>query len=462
MGESVKELSSGTLTQANLASDGTLTVFSNNGSTTRVVRDVHVGTSNVTSDGGRFSVDGIPVSTTLENSSGTAVVPPSNSFDIEFVPALTQPTKKTLNFFQIEFDNTSTVNLYPITGIEKEGNSDTRFTYNFAGVSLGTTASVGSATDIVPPFHSGGPFNSERRCEFAKVPAETSYYYFYVDSNSTSQFKRLNYGSDETAQGTDSTIWNASYHSPAMDHSRMKYYGSSNGVIREFDLLKSGGLDSSSSSYTSHTGFYATNTSYASGDAVNNVYFHSQGSSTYIRNLALSTGYGTYTNNAYNTSDRHTIALYNSSEDRYYLLVGAQSVENTTHFGYMEGSVIATNTSGGFTATRTNIITGNFRNYLNGLTGGNNYNYHAMQWSKLDDNILAIPYSATSWRLWKAEGGALVYMNIEITGTHSTSPGSRADNLIPYSDVTQTNTNLPYTSYTGISVQLRTQGVEIT
>ena len=242
----------------------------------------------------------------------------------------------------------------------------------------------------------------------------------------------------------------------------MKFYASESGVIREYDLLKAGGLTSANDMYTGHTGFYSTNTSYASGDAVNNVYFHSQGSETHIRNLALNTGYGTYTNNAHNTSDRQTIALYNSSEDRYYLLVGAQAIENTTHFGYMEASEIASNTASGFSLTRTNIITGNFRNYLNGLTGGNNYNYHAMQWSKLDDNILAIPYSATSWRLWKAEGGTLVYMNIEITGTHSHSPGNRADNLIPYSDVTQTNTNLPYTAYTGMSVQLRTQGVEIT
>ena len=75
MAEEVKELSSGTLTQANLASDGTLPVFTNNGSTTKVVRDIHVGTSTVTSDQARFSVDGLPASTTFESATGTVVVP---------------------------------------------------------------------------------------------------------------------------------------------------------------------------------------------------------------------------------------------------------------------------------------------------------------------------------------------------------------------------------------------------
>jgi hypothetical protein len=462
MAESVKELSSGTLTQANLASDGTLPVFTNNSSTTKVVRDVHVGTSTVTSTQARLSVDGIPASETLESSTGTVVVPPSNSLDIEFNPTLVQPTKKSLNFYQLDYVDSNEVNIYPITGIEQEGTSDTRFTYNFAGASLGTTPSIGSAVDLVPPFHSQGPYGGQSLAQFVKVPAETSYYYWYKDSNSTSQFRRLNYGSDETAQGTQTTIFSTSYHGPALDFKRMKYYGSEGGNIREYDLTKAGGLDSTSSSYTQYTGYQSGNSSYFSADAVNNVYFGSQSSETWIRNLALSAGNARINNNAYNTSHRRTIALYNSSEDRYYLLVGAQGFSTgNTHFSYFEASQIATNVTSNYSVNETDVLNGSFSSYLNSLTGGNSYDSMIHYLSRLDDNVLAIPYSSTKWRLWKAEGGNLVYLNIEIDGTQALD-STYYNTLVPYGEINQTQTNLPYTAYTGISTKLRTQGVEIT
>ena len=462
MAEEVKELSSGTLTQANLASDGTLPVFTNNGSTTKVVRDVHVSTSTLTSTQARFSVDGIPVSQTLESSSGTVVVPPSNSLDIELNPALVQPTKKSLNFYQIDRVSNSEVNQYPITGITQQGASDTRFTYDFSGAGLSTTASVGSAVDLVPPFDNNGPFNGNQECGYVKVTAETSYYFYFKDNNSISTFKRINYGNDETTTGTATTIFTFSYGSPALDYTAMKLYASASGKIREYDLTKSGGLDSSSSSYTEHTGFVNNNSSYATGDAVNGVYFHSQGSQTFIRNLAVSTGYGQYYNNAYNSSSRKTIALYNSSEDRYYVLVGAgQFSSGTTHFAYFEGSEIASNTGVGFSISKTDILAGNFRTYYSNLTGGVDYDWYTPSWSRIDDNILALPSADTSWRLFKAEGGQLVYMGIEITGTQSLDT-TYYNNLIPYGSINQTNTNLSYTAYSGISTKLRTQGVEIT
>lgn len=458
MAEEVKELSSGTLTQANLASDGTLPVFTNNGSTTKVVRDIHVGTSTVTSDGARFSVDGIPVSETFESSAGTVVVPPSNSLDIEFNPTLVQPTKKSLNFYQINRVSNSQVDLYPITGIEQEGNKDSRFTYTFP--SLGTTPSIGSAFDIVPPFGSNGPGNGQPMTQFVKVPAETSYYYWYKDGNSTAYFNRLNYGNDETATGTVSTIFSNSYHGPAFDFKAMKYYGSSGGTIREFDLTKSGGL--TTSDYTAHTGWFSSNSSYFSADAVNNVYAGSQGNTTYFRNLALSTGRGQYGHGASNGDNRRTILMYNSSEDRYYLIVSqGQFSSGTTGITYFEASELATNENTGFTVSKTDILAGDFRSYINGRTGGNNYDSYAMFLSRLDDNILAIPYSATSWRLWKGEGGHLVYMGIEISGTQSLNT-TYANYLVPYGEINQTNTNLSYTGYSGISTKLRTQGVEIT
>tara|TARA_R100000773_G_C4210614_1_gene110281 strand:- start:81 stop:1463 length:1383 start_codon:yes stop_codon:yes gene_type:complete len=460
MAEEVKELSSGTLTQANLASDGTLPVFTNNGSTTRVVRDVHVGTSTLTSEQARFSVDGIPVSNTLESSSGTVVVPPSNSFDIELNPALVQPTKKSLNFYQINRVSNSQVDLYPITGIEQEGNSDTRFTYDFSGANLGTTASIGSAFDIVPPFGSNGPGNGQPMTQFIKVPAETSYYYWYKDGNSTAYFNRLNYGNDETATGTITTLFNNSYHGPAFDFKRMKYYGSNAGAIREFDLTKSGGL--TSNDYTVHGNWFSSNSSYFSADAVNNVYVGSQSSVTYFRNLLLNGGRGQINNNSSDGNNRRTILMYNSSEDRYYLIVTqSQFSSGTTYIGYFEASEIATNTAVGFTISKTDILAGDLRNYMNSRTGGNNYDSYAMFLSRLDDNILAIPYSATSWRLWKGEGGNLVYMGIEISGTQSLNT-TYANYLVPYGEINQTNTNLSYTAYSGISTKLRTQGVEIT
>ena len=368
-----------------------------------------------------------------------------------------------MNFYQIDYVSNTEVNQYPITGIEQEGNSDTRFTYDFSGANLSTTPSIGSAVDLVPPFHNQGPFGGQYRCGYVKVAAETSYYFFYVDSNSTSQFKRLNYGNDETSQGTETTIFNQSYHAPTIDYKRMKFYGWAGGTIREWDLTRSGGIvDNSSTYYTEHSGFASGQSSYASGDAVNNVYCVSQSNATYFRNLALSTGRGRIYNNAYNTSDRRTVLMYNSSEDRYYLLVGAQQASSgSTYFGYFEASEIATNETNNFTITKTDISTGNFRSYLNGRTGGNMHDHYASQWSRLDDNILAIPYSNTSWRLWKCEGGHLVYMNIEVSGTQSTDT-TYWNNLIPYGEINQTNTNLPYTAYTGISTKLRTQGVEIT
>ena len=460
MAESVKELSSGTLTQANLASDGTLPVFTNNSSTTRVVRDVHVGTSTVTSAQARFSVDGLPVSQTLESSAGTVVVPPSNSFDIEFNPTLVQPTKKSLNFYQLDRVSGSEVNIYPITGIDQEGNSDTRFTYDFSGANLSTTPSIGSAVDIVPPFDTQGPYDGQTLAQFVKVPAETSYYFWYKDSNSTSVFRRLNYGSDETATGTQTTLMNDSYHGPAMDFKAMKYYGSNSGTIKEWDLTKSGGL--TTSDFTAHTGFQSGNSSYFSADAVNNVYFGSQSTETWIRNLAVTTGNARISHSAQNTSHRRTIALYNSSEDRYYLLVGAQQFgSGTTHFSYFAASEIASNTSAQNDITKTNILNGNFQTYMGNLTGGNTYNSYFHFISRLDDNVLAIPYSSTKWRLWKAEGGNLVYMNIEIDGTQALD-NSYYNTLVPYGEINQTNTNLSYTAYTGISTKLRTQGVEIT
>ena len=98
---------------------------------------------------------------------------------------------------------------------------------------------------------------------------------------------------------------------------------------------------------------------------------------------------------------------------------------------------------------------------MGNLTGGNTYNSYFHFISRLDDNVLAIPYSSTKWRLWKAEGGNLVYMNIEIDGTQALDD-SYYNTLVPYGEINQTNTNLPYTAYTGISTKLRTQGVEIT
>ena len=334
--------------------------------------------------------------------------------------------------------------------------------HDFSGANLGTTPSIGSATDLVPPFHNYGPYGAQQTAQFVKVPAETSYYFWYKDSNSTSIFKRLNYGNDETAQGTETTIFNNSYHGPALDFKRMKYYGTTNGTIREYDLTKSGGLDSSSSSYTQHTGFQSGNSSYFSADAVNNVYFGSQSSETWIRNLAVTTGNGRIYNNSYNTSNRRTIALYNSSEDRYYLLVGAQQFSTgNTHFSYFAASEIASNTSANFSITKTDIFNGSMSSYMGGLTGGNSYNTYIQFVSRLDDNILAIPYSSVKWRLWKAEGGNLVYMNIEIDGTQQLDT-QYYNNLVPYGEINQTNTNLSYTAYSGISTKLRTQGVEIT
>ena len=240
----------------------------------------------------------------------------------------------------------------------------------------------------------------------------------------------------------------------------MKYYGSSGGTIREFDLTKSGGL--TTSDYTAHTGWFSSNSSYFSADAVNNVYAGSQGNTTYFRNLALSTGRGQYGHGASNGDNRRTILMYNSSEDRYYLIVSqGQFSSGTTGITYFEASELATNENTGFTVSKTDILAGDFRSYINGRTGGNNYDSYAMFLSRLDDNILAIPYSATSWRLWKGEGGHLVYMGIEISGTQSLNT-TYANYLVPYGEINQTNTNLSYTGYSGISTKLRTQGVEIT
>ena len=154
--------------------------------------------------------------------------------------------------------------------------------------------------------------------------------------------------------------------------------------------------------------------------------------------------------------------MYNSSEDRYYLLVGAQQFSTgNTHFSYFAASEIASNTSANFSITKTDIFNGSMSSYMGGLTGGNSYNTYIQFVSRLDDNILAIPYSSVKWRLWKAEGGNLVYMNIEIDGTQQLDT-QYYNNLVPYGEINQTNTNLSYTAYSGISTKLRTQGVEIT
>lgn len=463
MAETIKQFTNTTFTQADLSVDGsTIPVFTNDASTTKVVREIQVQDSDIKSGDATFAIDGTVVGDTFEDSTGNVVVPPSESLDIKFNTPVAAATKQSLTMRHVDFVSSTELNFTPITGYEVTGTSDSRFTYDFSGASLNTSVTVGTAEDFNPPFISGVPTNSNTdRFAVIQVPNENLYYYLAVDNNSSSRFGKLVYpgdGSAGSAAGTNTTIYSPSYGGPCFDYKNNKFYAvNGSGTIFEYDLTYAGGHPVGTTTATAHTGFYTTASTYATGGICNNHYFFKFSYNVYVRNLAASTGYGNFSLAGDGPYPR-IIALYNEDENRFYVITGHQT-RGFAEFKYFDAS-LTTNTGNGYALSPT-TVSSNFNSYMSGITGGSSYNHYTWNIEALDTNLVAIPYSNNEVRLYKAENGGLTYTGTAMTITSGFNTTTEYKSVIPIGNINETSTNLPYSAY-DISTKVRTQGVEIT
>lgn len=461
MAEEIKQFTNTTFTQADLSVDGsTIPIFTNDASTTRVVREVQVQDSDIGSSDATFAIDGTVVGDTFSDCSGNVVVPPSESFDIKFSPAVAAATKQSLTLRHVDWVSSTQLNFTPITGLEVEGTSDSRFTYDFSGISFNTSVTVGTTEDYFPPLSNGTPVSANNyRYGVIQIPDEKIYYTFMVDADASSDFRKLTYtgdGSAGSAVGTATVLDAPSYGGPCFDYKNNRAFMKSGSTIYEWDLTRSGGHTGPNTA-TQHTGFYSTQSSYGTGAFCNNHYFYMFSGNILVRNLAVSTGYGQATAESGSPYPR-AIVLYNEDENRFYYLTG-NGTRNNCQFRYFDASV-TTSTNNGYTITSTSI-SGNFNTYMTNLTGGSSYNHYTWLMEAVDTNLVCIPYSANEARLYKAENGGLTYTNISIPITNGFTTSTEYKAILPIGSVNETSTNLTYSNY-DISTKVRTQGVEIT
>jgi hypothetical protein len=461
MAEEIKQFTNTTFTQADLSVDGsTIPIFTNDASTTRVVREVQVQDSDIGSSDATFAIDGTVVGDTFADCSGNVVVPPSESFDIKLSPAVAAATKQSLTLRHVDWVSSTELNFTPITGLETLGTSDSRFPYDFSGVSLNTSVTVGTTEDYIGPLTGGTPTNSNlERYGVIQIPDENLFYTFRVDDNAQSSFQKLTYtgdGSAGSAEGTATAINSGNYTGPCFDYKNNKAFLKQSGTIYEWDLTRSGGHTDNTTA-TQHTGFYTTNSSYGTGAICNNHYFYFHSATVYVRNLAVSTGYGSFGGGSSSSRPR-VVALYNEDEDRFYVISGS-TLRNGGYLQYFDASV-TTSTSSNYSITRTTVSTA-LNNYMISITGGSNYNHNLWEIEPVDVNLICIPYSANEARLYKAENGGLTYTgtSMTITGGFNTTTEYKA--VLPIGSLNETNTNLSYSDY-DIATKVRTQGVEIT
>lgn len=463
MAETIKELTNATVTQASMSNDGTsLAVFTNDANTTRVVREVQVQDTTFSTTDAKFSVDGTVVGDTFEDSSGNVVVPPSKSFDIKLSTPVAPATKSSLTFRYTKYVNNSQLDVIPITGLEVIGTKDSRFAYDFSGASLNNTVSVGSLTDMIPPLNDDLTANgTDVRFYYYQIPSENLIYHIRMDNNSDFRFFKTEYSGDGGPGSTrvsTTLIESRDYGGGAFDWKNNKLYYKAANEIKEFDLTKAGGLTVSDS--TNHSSFFSTQSSYGTGAFCNNHYFYGYSSSVYVRNMAKTSGWGTMSSFGSSSYPR-VIALYNETENRFYVIKGYSQTSNCGLYSF--DAALTDNTQSGYGITRTEI-SGNFYSYLTTL--GQSFNPYVTKLEALDTNLLSIPYDNNSARLYKAENNSLTYtgISIDISGNNNTAFPSNAtfQTISPIGAINETATNLPLSNYTISAGKIRTQGVEIT
>ena len=459
MPETIKQFINGTVTQTSLEADrATLPIFTNDSSTTRIVRDIQVQDSDILSSEADLVIDNTVVLDSFEDASGTVVVPPSNSLDIKLKTPVAFATKKSLNLRHVFYQNSSTAPFTPITGLEKIGTSDSRFSYDFSAVSLNTTTTTGTAIDIVPPYTPAALCNTTGSNRFSvfEIPNENLYYNFWVDDNSQAYFYKV----DKTSN-TVSQLVNQSYSGPAFDYTNNKFYYKDGGTIFEFDLTVAGGILSNNNNYRiAHSNMFSTQSTYGTGGVCNNHYFYAYSGNVYVRNLSQPSGYGVITSAYSNGPYSRVYALYNQAENRFYVFAGSYS-RDSTYVYYFDASQTESSVSS-YTIAKTQV-TANLKGYLeSSVTGGSNYNPYSWTAETLDTNLVSLSYSDDTTRLYKAEGGNLVYTGTEVTVTGSFNTGnSNFKTVHAAGSANDTTTDLPLSNYT-ISTKVRAEGVEIT
>lgn len=461
MAEEVKQFTNGVLTASGLSSDGsTLSIFTNNSSTTRVVRSIQVQDADIESSTAKFEVGGTVVGDTFEDSTGTVVVPPSASLDIKLTTPIVAATKNSLTLRHQRFVSSSQLDFTPITGYQIEGTSDSRFAYDFSGQSFSTTTTTGTTQDFIPPFDSNIG-SATNRVNFIQIPAEKTYYYFRVDQNSTSVFGKYVYSNNGAAgdSASHTVLTNNGYSGPAIDWQGSRMFIKEGSNIKEFDLTKAGGITSSTTPIT-HSGFYSTQSTYGNGAYCNGHYFYSYQGVIYVRNLAVSSGYGSVSAQTNGSYTKMTV-LFNKSENRFYIIKGSHQRDGAEILYF--DAALTTATTSNFSIAKTSIST-NFQNYMNSITGGSNYNGYTWNIEAVDTNLVSIPYDENSTRLYKAVNGNLVYTGTAITvssGNTAFPTNSDYKSVTPIGTINETGTNLPYSNYTFLT-RVRTEGVEIT
>ncbi len=464
MPETIKQFTNEVITATSLSSDGsTLPIFTNNGSTTRVLRDIQVQDSDILPAEATLEVGGTTVADSFENSTGTLVVPPSASLDIKLTTPVVPATKLSLTMRHNKFVSNSQTDFTPITGYEQKGTVDSRFPYDYSGVTFNTTTTTGTAEDFVPPFDTNALSSVNRRVNFIQIPSEKTYYYFEVDDNSTSDFGKYVYtgtGGPGDTSASHTTLTSNTYAGPAIDWQGSRMFIKEGTNIKEYNLLRSGGINNSTADVT-HSTFVSTQSSHGTGAYCNNHYAYGYNGTIYIRNLAVASGWGQNTIGQSSSYPR-LILLYNSSENRFYAIMG-YSARDQAYFSYFDASQ-TTNTGSGYTLNTT-IVNTNFNTYMSNVTGGSNFSGHYL-WNleAIDTNLVSIPYDNNSTRLYKAENGNLVYTGTAITVSSDNSAfplGTNYRGVTPVGSASESTTNLPYANY-NISTKVRTEGVEIT
>jgi hypothetical protein len=459
MPETIKQFINGTVTQTNLEADrATLPIFTNDSSTTRIVRDIQVQNSDISASEAELVIDNTVVMDSFEDAAGTVVVPPSNSLDIKLKTPVANATKTSLNLRHVFYQDANTAPFTPITGLEKIGTSDSRFPYDFSAVTLNTTTTTGTAIDIIPPYTPAALCNTSTFNRFSvfEVPNENLYYSFWVDDNSQMNFYKVDKTSNTVTQ-----LISSSYSAPAFDYVNNKFYYKDGATIYEFDLTVAGGILANTGTYRiAHSNFYSTQSSYATGGICNNHYFFAYAGNIYVRNLSQPSGYGVISGVYSQGPNSRVYALYNQAENRFYVFAGSYS-RDSTYVYYFDASQTES-TVAGYTIAVTGITT-NLKNYLElTVTGGSGYNPYGWTAEPLDTNLVSLSYSDDATRLYKGQGGALVYTGIEVSVPGGFNTGVVSFKTVqPAGSTNDTSTNLPLSNYT-ISTKVRAEGVEIT
>jgi len=417
MAEKLKEFTNVTLTGTDFT-DNEYTIFTNNGKTKAVVKDVNAVPVSPLKEANIVVTNGVADVASGGKSTGFELVTENNSLKLKLDPVMSGGMSQTYDVSWLP-NNVSSKADSLIT------NRDNTYPLK-ASSTYAPKTDTSSSASVVSSMSSPAWFHINKQ--------GTRAYYFYYDGNSTTQF---NYASRNTGTGVLSG-WNnwesGSYHYAALDADADKVYIHINSSsVRVYDLSDLTYTDNSSA-WNGAGNFNPS--SYARSTAVNGIFF-SQPSNAYTTSIkyydTINNVSATLTGDFYSTSSGLIAATYNPTEKRYYIVTRSSS---NTKMSYID----AANLSGNCTATGAGQGVMDIYNevrYMGGTTTG----------------LFSWPDSNSVIRFGKAEKGAITLLSPSITGP-----------AYSYSGVTiraGTSTATPIEEL-DVGLKLKVSGVEIT